>query len=169
MPETLDVEALSMPGPTDREAPNGSSIAFVAEYEGRRVLMGGDAHPDLLAKSLAALAEAEGGRYRMDLLKVPHHGSRGNVTADLIRLLDCRRFAISIDGTRHGHPDPEAIARLLRFSPEGTKRLYFNYAKDRALAWNAEATRGRWGYDCVWPDPEQGVLEIDIDERPDGD
>lgn len=106
MPSPLDVETLSAAGKTDTELPNGSSIALLVEYDGRRVLLAGDAHPDTLVRSIAPLARAEGGRLRVDLFKVSHHGSRGNVTRELVELLDCRRFAISTDGTRHGHPDP---------------------------------------------------------------
>ncbi len=36
----------------DKTKPNGSSIAFIAEYDGKRVLFGADAHPDVLLASL---------------------------------------------------------------------------------------------------------------------
>lgn len=166
MPAVLDVDALSAPGRPDRELPNGSSIAFVAEFEGHRVLLAGDAHPDLLAASIAPLAAAEGGRYRIDLLKVSHHGSRNNTSPELIGLLDCLCFAISTNGTIHGHPDPEAIARLLRFAPAGCKTLYFNYETDRTRPWGAKPLMYAHGYRCVWPSPSAGFCTIGI--APDG-
>lgn len=161
MPSPLDVEALSAPGKTDTELPNGSSIALLVEHGGRRVLLAGDAHPDTLVSSVAPLAEAEGGRLRVDLFKVSHHGSRGNVTRELVELLDCRRFALSTDGTRHGHPDPEAIARMLAFAPPGPRELHFNYASDRTRPWDDAELMRRWDYSCRFGDP-QGALELDV-------
>lgn len=161
MPDPLDVEVLAAPGKTDAEVPNGSSIALLVEHKGRRVLLAGDAHPDTLVRSIAPLARAEGGRLRVDLFKVSHHGSRANVTRELVELLDCRRFAISTDGTRHGHPDPEAIARMLAFAPPGPRELHFNYASDRTRPWDGAALKDRWDYVCRLGGP-QGTLEVDV-------
>lgn len=162
MPTPLDVEALARPGKTDTELPNGSSIALLVEHDGRRILLAGDAHPDTLVRSIAPLAKAEGGRLRVDVFKVSHHGSSGNVTRELIELLDCRRFAFSTDGTRHGHPDPEAVARLLAFAPSGRRELMFNYASDRTIPWRDADLKNTWNYSCRYGDP-QGLLEVDID------
>jgi glyoxylase-like metal-dependent hydrolase (beta-lactamase superfamily II) len=162
MPTLLDVEALARPGKTDTELPNGSSISLLVEHNSRRVLFAGDAHPDTLVRSIAPMAKAEGGRLRVDVFKASHHGSRGNVTRELVELLDCRRFAISTDGTRHGHPDPEAIARMLAFAPAGRRELLFNYKSDRTLPWRDSDLENRWDYECHYGDP-QGFLEIDVD------
>lgn len=161
MPSPLEVEDLARPGKTDTELPNGSSIALLVEHGGRRVLLGGDAHPDTLVRSISPLAKAAGGRLPVDLFKVSHHGSRGNLTRDLVELLDCRRFAFSTDGTRHGHSDPEAIARILAFAPPGRRELLFNYTSDRTRPWDDADLRDRWDFACRYGDP-QGTLEIDV-------
>lgn len=161
MPSPLNVEQLSAPEASDKELPNGSSIALLVEHKGRRVLLGGDAHPETLVCSLTPLAKAAGGRLPVDLFKVSHHGSGGNVTRELLELLDCRRFAISSDGSRHGHPDPEAISRLLAFAPSGPKELIFNYASERTVPWDDAALKGRWNFVCRYGDP-QGSIEIDV-------
>lgn len=162
MPVPLVVEDLIADGPTDPELPNGSSIAFVAEWGGKRVLLTGDAHPDALASALEPLARGEGGRYRVDVLKVSHHGSKKNTSRKLTQLLDCRRFAISTNGNIHDHPDPEAIAQLLSFSPEGPKRLYFNYDSDRTTPWGADDLMQRHTYSCRWPEGVPGEIVIDL-------
>lgn len=165
MPATLDIDALAAKGVEDREPPNGSSIAFIAEYDGKRVFLSGDAHPDALAAALQPLARAEGGRYRIDLFKVSHHGSRKNTSPALARLLDCRQFAVSTNGSHHEHPDPEAIARLLKFAPEGHRRIYFNYRTPRTAPWDDEGLMTQHDYDCRWPDTElPGLLKIDAME-----
>ena len=161
LPATLDVEMLSAPSATDGTAPNGSSIAVIAEFGGRRVLLGADAHPDVVVASLTALAGA-GNAVPLDLVKLPHHASRANVTRELVELLDCRRFAISTSGAVFGHPDPEAIARVLKFCRPGAKTLHFNYASDRSKPWDDAALKAKWDYACVFPAAPDEPLVIDI-------
>lgn len=162
VPHPLIVEDLVADGETDRELPNGSSIAFVAEWRGKRLLLAGDAHPDLLAASLAELAARDGGRYRLNLLKAPHHGSAKNMSRELISLIDCRQLAISTNGKIHGHPDPQAVARFIHFGTIGRKHLHFNYRTDRTLPWDAEEVRGRHDYEVHFPTEVDGELEIEI-------
>lgn len=163
MPPVLDVETLVQPTPTDPEPPNGSSIAFLAEWEGRRVLLAGDAFPEVLATAIRANVDAGNERLRVDLFKVSHHGSHGNTTRELMELLDCRRFAISTNGKRHGHPDPEAIARLLAFAPAGPKELHFNYTTERTEPWGNDALKMEHDYETFFPpSDEQGSLTVEI-------
>lgn len=161
MPKTIDVDALSAPSNKDTSAPNGSSIAFVAQYKGRSVLLAADAHPDTLLASLERLASGHG-MFAVDLVKLPHHGSRANLTREIVEKLDCRRFAISTSGAVFGHPDPETIARLLKFGKRGAKTLYFNYASERTTPWDDITLKARWAYECVYPSPEIAPLVIDI-------
>lgn len=161
MPAILDVEALAAPGGNDTSEANGSSIAMIAEYCDKRVLLTADAHADLIEEGLT-MAAGEDGRARIDLFKLSHHGSRGNLTQRLLERLNCRRFAISTNGSRFGHPDPECIARLLRFGPVGTKTLYFNYATERTTPWDEAGLRAQWDYDCVFPTETPGHLTINI-------
>jgi hypothetical protein len=162
VPDPFVIEDLIADGETDHGLPNGSSIAFVAEWGGARMLLAGDAHPDLIAASLASMAEREGGRYHLDLLKASHHGSAKNTTREMIEILDCRRMAISTNGNLHGHPDPQAIARFLHFGTVGHKHLHFNYATDRALAWDAETVKERHDYETHLPPVTEGELVIDL-------
>jgi hypothetical protein len=161
MPAVLNVETLSGPSNTDSTLPNGTSIAFVAEYEGRRVLLGADAHPDVLLGTIPGLA-AGAAKLAVDLVKLPHHGSRANLTRALLEAIDCNRFAISTSGVVFGHPDPEAISRILRFASAGRKMLYFNYASDRTLPWDNPSLQAQFGYECVFPKPDGEGLTIDI-------
>lgn len=160
MPSDLDVPTLSAPTRHDPEAPNGSSIAFLAEADERRVLLTGDAHPDLLERTLQPLAAQEGGRLKIDLLKVSHHGSAGNTTADMLALLDCRAFLFSTNGSHHGHPDPETVARVLESPAQGPRTLYFNYASRWTTPWDDHALQARYNYRCVYGEAGRLVVEV---------
>lgn len=158
-----DVDALAAePFRTDRTSANGSSIAFLAEYAGRRVLFGADAHPDVLVEAIAPLAAAEGGRLRVDCFKVSHHGSRANTSPQLLALLDCTRFLYSTDGSRHGHPDPQAIARVLVADRRRPKRLCFNFRRPKTEMWDVTSLKKAWHYDCVFPAGDGDPLVVEI-------
>jgi len=161
--EPIVLEDFVADGPVDAEPPNGSSIAFVAEWRGVRVLLTGDAHPDVLTAALAPLAAAEGGRLRIDLLKASHHGSAKNTTRGLVELLDCQRMAISTNSSIHGHPDPQSIARFVRFGALGRKAIYFNYRTPQTLPWASPAAQRRYDYVAHYPCPDaDGTQEIDL-------
>ncbi|EZP49962.1 ComEC/Rec2 family competence protein [Sphingomonas sp. RIT328] len=159
VPDPLILEDLAIDGPTDTETPNGSSIAFLAEWEGRTVLLGGDAHPDVLAASLAALGA---GRVRVDLFKASHHGSGKNISRELVEAMECHALAVSTNGNIHGHPDPEAIARFVVHGPQGAKMLHFNYRTDRTSPWGDPASGLRYGFDAKYPEGIEGLIEIDL-------
>jgi beta-lactamase superfamily II metal-dependent hydrolase len=152
----------------DRTTANGASIAILAELEGRRILIAADAHSEVLESSIAPLAAAEGGRLRVDLLKISHHGSKANTSKAFPALLDCTHFAVSTNGTRrHAHPDPQTIARFLVADPNRQKTFYCNYRQPSAEAWESPLLQARWHYHCVFPvtdaaDPGNGTLVVEV-------
>ncbi len=160
---TIDVEALARrPYRPDRKTPNGSSIAFLAEYEGRSVMLAGDAHSDVLTTRIRALGYSTDNRLKVDLFKLSHHGSSANLSTDLLTLIDCTRFAISTDASRHGFPDPETIARILKADPDREKTFYFNFRQRNATLWNDATLQGRWNYQLVVPPEGQEGIRIHV-------
>jgi Metallo-beta-lactamase superfamily len=109
----------------DRSTANASSIAVLLEHaDGGRVLLGADAKAEVLVGGLSRFQRS--GRVRVDLCQLPHHGSKANLSPELLRLLDCRQWLISTSG-RGGprHPDRTALARILARRDKPT--LWFNY------------------------------------------
>lgn len=160
---TLDVEALARkPFVADTSEPNGTSIAFLAEFRGRSVLLGADAHPGVIERSLRARGYSEQNRLKVDLFKLCHHGSKANTSPSLLRILDCTCFAISTDGTRHDHPDPETIARILVNDRTRKKIFYFNVNQDQAAIWDRPDLRARYDYECVIPPKHAPGVTIDV-------
>ena len=123
-PGTVEEIAILRDAP-DTAGPNGTSIAFVIDYRGKRALFAADAHPDDVAGALTRYLPG-GGPARFDAVKVAHHGSAANNTSQLIGRLEAPLWLVSSSGARHGHPDPEAIARIVLAGVDG-KRLVFNY------------------------------------------
>jgi hypothetical protein len=162
--EVIDIGALAKTAfKPDRAKPNGSSIAMIAEYGGRRILLTGDAHVPRLRASLDQYASGELGRRHMCLVKASHHGSRGNTSLDLVSAVTCPHWVISTNGDQFNHPDQESIARILTASPEPV-RLFFNYASDRTLPWAAATVKPQKTYEASFG--VDGCLSIDLAALP---
>jgi len=139
----------------DAEA-NGSSIAFVFEHKGTRILFGADAHEETLVENLAKLVPA-GERYTVSACKLPHHGSRRNVSSVLVQALDCPQWWFSSSGARFHHPNDEAVARVIRFGGPRPK-LVGNYASDRWKSFTTDFPPGDHDYELVLPiDGTEGI------------
>lgn len=154
-----DLEALANTVTNLDPAPaNGSSIAFLMEYGGKRALFGADAHSDMLRASLARLGANP---FALDLLKVPHHGSQANVTRALLAILDCSVFLISTNGARFRHPDRIAIARLITGSA-GPAQIHFNYRQKYTQCWEDRGVvSGDPPFICHFvPDGEPTVISL---------
>jgi beta-lactamase superfamily II metal-dependent hydrolase len=160
---SLNVEALAKkPFIEDAAAPNGSSIAFIAEFGERRALLGADAHPGVIERNLRKLGYGETNRLKVDLFKLCHHGSKANTSPSLLKIIDCMHFAISTDGTKHNHPDPETIARILLNDPGRQKTLYFNTNQKHATVWDREDLQRKYQFTCVIPPEAEPGLTVDI-------
>jgi competence protein ComEC len=96
-------------GTTDpsESAPNNASVVLVVEVAGTRVLLTGDVEPSAqqaLARDLAGL--------RVDVLKVPHHGSR-HQDLDWLTSLGARVALVSVgEDNDYGHPAPDLLLAL---------------------------------------------------------
>jgi len=108
----------------DKSTTNASSIALLIEFRGRKALLLGDALPSVVVQGLKETVASP--PIDADWVKVAHHGSRRNTSFDLGQAIRGRVFLLSTDGTRHGHPDPEALLVILATQPQGVA-IVFNY------------------------------------------
>ena len=109
----------------DTAIPNSSSIAFLIEHEDSSGLFLGDAHPSVVEKSLRSLRYNEKNKLKVNVVKISHHSSKKNTSPTLLSIIESDRFVILTDGSKHGLPDKQAIARVIA-SNNGCN-LYFNY------------------------------------------
>jgi beta-lactamase superfamily II metal-dependent hydrolase len=146
----------------DGSKPNGSSIAFVAEFEGKCVLFAADAHAPVLSAGVdRMLASSRRRRLGLRIFKLAHHGSKYNLSKELLGCVDCQRYLVSTNGTRHHHPDPEAIARVLMFGGESPE-LIFNYRREEQRRWDDDRLRRQYSYTTVYPTGDEGWVKVDV-------
>ncbi len=156
-PDQMMSSAALALGPMDDAVANGSSIAVIAEYAGRRLALLGDAHAPTLAATLGRLAAATGAAtLRLDAVKLAHHGSAANLSPDLLGRIECGTWLVSTDGSLFQHPDDEAIHAVVRRVPGA--RLLFNYRSARTAPWDEPAMRAAHGHQAFYPrDPAAGI------------
>ena len=156
-PDQMMSSAALALGPMDDAVANGSSIAVIAEYAGRRLALLGDAHAPTLAATLGRMAAATGAAtLRLDAVKLAHHGSAANLSPELLGRIECGTWLVSTDGSLFQHPDDEAIHAVVRHVPGA--RLLFNYRSARTAPWDGPAMRAAHGHQAFYPrDPAAGI------------
>jgi hypothetical protein len=97
----------------DKSTPNLSSIVCLVQHEGRKLLLTGDARGDYVLQGLEEynLFNADG-TLKLDLLKLPHHGSNRNIAPDFFKRLPADHYVISADGT-YDNPDESTLEMLI--------------------------------------------------------
>lgn len=111
----------------DASKSNGASIAFILEYKGKKLLFLGDAHEDVISDSLEKY-KSRGNSLDFDVVKISHHGSIKN-NFMWIEKIKSKKYLISTNGKKHGHPNKEVIAKILQYDNQ-EKTFYFNYPLD---------------------------------------
>lgn len=161
--ERPNVDVLAaLPFTEDGAEPNGTSIVLLLEFEGRSVMLCGDAFPSVVLAGVERLLEERGDdRLRLDAFKLPHHGSHANVSRDLLAKLDCRRYLFSSNGSRTKHPHAEAVARTLVEAGPGAT-LFFNYSTRFSDPWGEGELRAERRYEAVYPAAGATGITVDI-------
>lgn len=108
----------------DKGTINRSSISIIIEFNDRKLLFLGDSSPREMEKEIIDYSRKNGNRF--EVCKVSHHGSRNNISKNMIESIECRKYLISTNGGTHSHPDIESIIKILQLG-NGNKTIYFNY------------------------------------------
>jgi hypothetical protein len=161
----------------DRAPPNGSSIAFLLEHRGASILLAADAFPQVLASALESLAaerKAPGqgapgtsvdSPLKIDVFKLSHHGSRANTTLALLAAVRADHYVVSTNGAIFGHPNDEALARVIMRGGKGST-LWFNHASgdfgERLKRWTDPDMKEKYGYQVATPDRDLDGITLRI-------
>lgn len=123
----------------DRSVPNLSSIVVLMECNGTRVLLTGDARGDHILKGLkqAGLMPTSD-PLKVDILKLPHHGSARNLDDDFFEKIHADHYVASGDGT-YGNPDLDALKMIENARPEGGYTVHLTYSAE-----SCDATHKDW-------------------------
>lgn len=140
----------------DRAAANGSSIAFLAEFQGKRVLFAADSFPSVLLRALNQLSDD---KIPIDLMKISHHASAKNTSPELLEKIDCKKYAISTNGSISHHPARVTVARVIKLAGEGTE-LLFNYRTKDNECWDDKFLKMQYVYTTTYPEVEGLIIPL---------
>jgi beta-lactamase superfamily II metal-dependent hydrolase len=139
------------PGGSDTSEANGSSIAVLAEYNGKKALLTGDAFAGVIAASLIRANASTERQLAVDVWKLSHHGSWANFTEDLFALLCSPRYLISTDGSGHQHPHQRTLNYIIdHYRMRGRPELIFNYRCATTERW-AESHPSASKFRAIFP------------------
>ena len=107
----------------DKSVHNLSSLVVLAQLDGKRMLLTGDARGDFILDSLRDAGLIKNGKCAIDILKVPHHGSVRNTAPVFFKTIVADHYVFSANG-RDGNPDPATFDLLFNARPSGTYHLW---------------------------------------------
>lgn len=125
-PGVARVAGLELAANLDKSVANISSLIVMAECDGKRALLTGDARSDHILEALEQTGLLQDGKCKVDLLKIPHHGSDRNVTKTFFKKVPARHYVVSGDG-KHGNPEPETFEMLLSARGEEHYQIHMTY------------------------------------------
>jgi hypothetical protein len=127
----------------DNSPTNLSSIVCLVEYDGKSILLTGDALGDKIVTGLTEAGRLQNGRLKVDILKLPHHGSARNAGRAFFEAIHADSYIVSANG-RHENPDRLTLEWLIDSRRPGDDyRLIFTYPLSEIDATRAAIRRGK--------------------------
>ncbi len=146
----------------DQAVANGSSIALIAEFAGVRCGLFADAFEEVLTDGLCRFNHERSDKtVRLAAVKMSHHGSKGNVSVDLLRTFACRNFVVSTDGSVFGHPDRETLTLVA--SHQAGACVYFNYRNSHTVGLESELQTAGLTLQYCYPRDQSGGAILDLE------
>ena len=104
----LNIKILSPETDGTYENANESSMVMELSYHGKNMLFTGDIGEETEAALLEKVSKD------IDLLKVPHHGSKYSTSELFLDKINPANAVISCGNNRYGHPSEEVLERLVK-------------------------------------------------------
>ena len=105
----------------DAAVANLSSIVMLVEGFGRRILLTGDQRSDHVLDGLKSTGKLKDGEtLHVDIMKVPHHGSKANVQPEFIARVTADVYVFCANG-KDQNPDPPVLELVAGEARKGRK------------------------------------------------
>jgi hypothetical protein len=72
---------------------------------------------------------------QLNAIKLSHHGSKKNLSNNLLDAVKCGRYLFSTNGDIFEHPNPESVARVIKYGGN-RPQLLFNYRSRFNKMWD---------------------------------
>jgi glyoxylase-like metal-dependent hydrolase (beta-lactamase superfamily II) len=139
---------------------NLASIVVMAEAGGRRMLLTGDALADDVLEGLREAGQLKAGKtLHVDVLKMPHHGSRRNVTEEFLSTVTADHYVMSASG-KYDNPDLDTLKMFSKVRGAAPCTVHLTNAVPHAVKFfNADLKKAGRSYKVnVRRDPARSIL-----------
>ncbi|MEA2562913.1 MAG: hypothetical protein QOH06_4417 [Acidobacteriota bacterium] len=113
----------------DESVANLSSIVVLVEADGKRILLTGDGRGDHTIQGLEKAGLLKNGKIKVDVLKMPHHGSIRNIDASYFETIQADHYVMSADG-KFDNPDLATLKMLSKMRPDDDFTIHLTYPTD---------------------------------------
>jgi beta-lactamase superfamily II metal-dependent hydrolase len=140
----IRLQAEAFGDPASVTPPNLASLMLLVEEGGKSILLTGDGRWDHLVEGLTETGRLDRtGRFSVDILKVPHHGSKNNVVdTDLLDRVIATHYVFCGDG-HHGNPGVEVIELMAKQRVKAAGKFKFWFNSSAAVAGRNEIAHMR--------------------------
>ena len=125
----IRLQAEAFGDPESVTPPNLASLMLLVEEGSQSILLTGDGRWDHLLEGLKDTGHLDDGKpFKVDILKVPHHGSRNNVVdTDLLDRVIATHYVFCGDG-KHRNPAADVVELMAkrRLKAPGKFKFWFN-------------------------------------------
>ena len=148
----------------DASITNLSSIMFLVEFEGKKILFTGDGVGrdmlDILSEKKMLNSE---GRLHVDILKVPHHGSERNVSEQFFELVTADVYVISANG-RDDNPSFATLKWIIENGQKNNRKITIVATNKTENIKKAQQIydQKNFQYEFVFLEPQADFFELDV-------
>lgn len=118
---------------------NDVSIAILIKFKDKKMIFSGDLY---FKKS-----NTDEKLYKVDVLKVPHHGSYWN-NCKIMENIIAENYIISTNGKKYGHPDKNILANIIINNKE-KKKMIFNYEIEELKILKEQVLQSKYNYEYI--------------------
>jgi beta-lactamase superfamily II metal-dependent hydrolase len=140
----IRLQAEAFGNPESVTPPNLASLMLLVEEGDQSILLTGDGRWDHLVEGLEETGRLKrGGQLKVDILKVPHHGSENNVVdTDLLDRVTAAHYVFCGDG-HHGNPAGEVVEIMAKQRLKAPGKFKFWFSSSAAVTGRNEAAHMR--------------------------
>lgn len=148
----------------DNSVPNLASITFLAEINNKKILFTGDGLGqdivDILSKN--ALLDTNG-KFHVDILKVPHHGSDRNTSPEFFNTVIAKYYIISANG-RDDNPSLDTLKWIIDSKNKGkrAKKIVFTNMTPNAKKVFQQYDQNKFNYESIVLEKNSDYLTINV-------
>lgn len=148
----------------DKSVPNLASIAFLAELNNKKILFTGDGVGQDIVEILSKNAMLDSnGKFYVDILKVPHHGSERNVTPEFFNTVNAEFYVISANG-RDDNPSLNTLKWIIetKNTAKRTKKIILTNMTLNVKKVLKRYDRIKFNYECIILEKKCNFLTINL-------